>query len=78
MQLFDWGWDTHGTSKDGSIEIGLRDKCSRESDQAVAAPIRDLKQRGLLDDTLVVWGGGVLAAPHAGKPGRSDAALYGP
>jgi hypothetical protein len=56
VQLFDWGWDTHGTSKDGSIEVGLRDKC-RESDQAVAALIKDLKQRGLLDDTLVVWGG---------------------
>jgi hypothetical protein len=56
VQLFDWGWDTHGTSKDGSIEVGLRDKC-RESDQAVAALIKDLKQRGLLDETLVVWGG---------------------
>lgn len=56
VQLFDWGWDTHGTSADGSIDIGLKDKC-RESDQAVAALLKDLKQRGLLDDTLVVWGG---------------------
>ncbi|HEX8528584.1 MAG TPA: DUF1501 domain-containing protein [Cytophagales bacterium] len=56
VQLFDWGWDTHGTSKDGSIEVGLRDKC-KESDRAVAALIKDLKQRGLLDETLVVWGG---------------------
>lgn len=56
VQLFDWGWDTHGTSADGAIEVGLRDKC-KESDQAVAALLNDLKQRGLLDDTLVVWGG---------------------
>jgi len=56
VQLFDWGWDTHGTSADGAIEIGLRDKC-KSSDQAVAALLNDLKQRGLLDETLVVWGG---------------------
>ena len=56
VQLFDWGWDTHGTSLDLSIDTGLRDKC-RESDKAVAALVQDLKQRGLLDDTLVVWGG---------------------
>lgn len=56
VQLFDWGWDTHGTSADGAIEIGLHDKC-RESDQAVAGLLKDLKMRGLLDETLVVWGG---------------------
>lgn len=56
VQLFDWGWDTHGTSADGAIEIGLKDKC-KASDQAVAALLNDLKQRGLLDETLVVWGG---------------------
>ena len=56
IQLFDWGWDTHGTSEAGNIEGGLRKKC-RESDQAVAALIKDLKMRGLLDDTLVIWGG---------------------
>jgi hypothetical protein len=56
VQLFDWGWDTHGTGPDGALEIGLKDKC-RESDQAVAALLQDLKMRGLLDETLVVWGG---------------------
>lgn len=56
VQLFDWGWDTHGTSADGAIEIGLREKC-KASDQAVTALLKDLKQRGLLDETLVVWGG---------------------
>ncbi|MCB0688760.1 MAG: DUF1501 domain-containing protein [Saprospiraceae bacterium] len=56
VQLFDWGWDTHGTSPDGSIDIGLWNKC-KQSDQAVSALIVDLKQRGLLDETLVIWGG---------------------
>ena len=56
IQLFDWGWDTHGTSEAGNIEGGLRKKC-RDSDQAVAALIKDLKMRGLLEETLVIWGG---------------------
>lgn len=56
VQLFDWGWDTHGTSKDGSVDFGLLSKC-RETDQPVAALIKDLKQRGLLEETLVVWAG---------------------
>lgn len=51
VQLFHRGWDTHG---------GLAKQLSRQfkqTDQASAALIKDLKQRGLLDDTLVVWGG---------------------
>jgi hypothetical protein len=56
VQLFDWGWDTHGTSQDGAINIGLKNKC-REVDRAMTALILDLKQRGLLEETLVVWGG---------------------
>jgi len=56
VQLFDWGWDTHGTSEKGSIDIGLVNKC-RQTDKAVTALVLDLKQRGLLEETLVVWGG---------------------
>ncbi len=56
VQLFDWGWDTHGTSESGAIDIGLRNKC-REIDRAMTALVLDLKQRGLLEETLVVWGG---------------------
>jgi hypothetical protein len=56
VQLFDWGWDTHGTSERGSIDVGLVNKC-RETDKSVTALVLDLKQRGLLDETLVVWGG---------------------
>jgi hypothetical protein len=56
VQLFDWGWDTHGTGADLSVDIGLVNKC-RETDRATAALLLDLKQRGLLDETLVVLGG---------------------
>jgi hypothetical protein len=56
VQLFDWGWDTHGTSESGAIDIGLKNKC-REVDRGMTALILDLKQRGLLEETLVVWGG---------------------
>jgi hypothetical protein len=56
VQLFDWGWDTHGTSAGDDIVKHLPQKC-REVDQPIAALLTDLKQRGLLDQTLVVWGG---------------------
>jgi hypothetical protein len=56
VQLFDWGWDFHGTGPSEDIRNGLTQKCAR-TDRPVAALIRDLKQRGLLEDTLVVWGG---------------------
>lgn len=56
VQLFDWGWDTHGTAPHDDIITQLPKKCG-ESDKPVAALIRDLRQRGLLDDTLVIWTG---------------------
>jgi uncharacterized protein (DUF1501 family) len=56
VQLFDWGWDFHGTGENEDIRDGLTRKCAR-TDKPVAALIRDLKQRGLLEDTLVIWGG---------------------
>ena len=56
VQLFDWGWDMHGTGKDNDLPYGLAKKCL-DVDQACAALVTDLKQRGLLQDTLVVWGG---------------------
>jgi hypothetical protein len=56
VQLFDWGWDMHGTSPEVALDEGLINKC-RQTDKAVTALILDLKQRGLLDETLVVWGG---------------------
>jgi hypothetical protein len=56
VQLFDWGWDSHGTDPQTALDIGLINKC-RQVDKAMTALILDLKQRGLLDETLVVWGG---------------------
>jgi hypothetical protein len=56
VQLFDWGWDTHGTGPHDDIMTQLPLKC-RETDRPVAALIADLEQRGLLEDTLVVWSG---------------------
>jgi hypothetical protein len=56
VQLFDWGWDFHGTNPKEDLRDGLTEKC-RYMDRAVSALIIDLEARGLLDDTLVVWGG---------------------
>ena len=56
VQLYHGSWDTHGSSKGESLQYGLTALC-RQTDQACAALITDLKQRGLLDDTLVIWGG---------------------
>jgi hypothetical protein len=56
VQLFDWGWDTHGTGLHDDIVEHLPKKC-RETDRAIAALLTDLKERGLLSETLVVWGG---------------------
>jgi hypothetical protein len=56
VQLFHWGWDSHGTDPSTSLNGGFIDRC-REVDQPMTALIRDLKQRGLLDETLIVWGG---------------------
>ena len=56
VQLFHWGWDAHGVAAYEALNLGFQDRC-RETDRPVAALLLDLKQRGLLDDTLVVWGG---------------------
>ncbi|MCP4190427.1 MAG: DUF1501 domain-containing protein [Planctomycetaceae bacterium] len=51
IQLYHPGWDQHG-----GLPSGIKNQC-RETDQPAAALVRDLKRRGLLDDTLVIWGG---------------------
>lgn len=51
IQLYHQGWDQHG-----NLPSAIKNQ-AKETDQASAALIRDLKQRGLLDDTLVIWGG---------------------
>jgi len=51
IQLYHRGWDQHD-----NLPSGIRHQC-HDTDQASAALVKDLRQRGLLDDTLVVWGG---------------------
>ncbi len=51
IQVYHSGWDHHS-----NVAGGVKGQC-RQTDQACAALIRDLRQRGMLDDTLVVWGG---------------------
>jgi hypothetical protein len=53
VQLYHRGWDHHG-GPDGNLVFDLKKRC-RETDQACVALVNDLKQRGLLDSTLVVW-----------------------
>ena len=51
IQLFHMGWDHHG-----GLPNAVKGQC-RDTDQPTAALIADLRQRGLLEDTLIVWGG---------------------
>ncbi len=55
VQLYHTDWDHHG-DKANNLNEAIETRC-REVDQASAALVQDLKQRGLLDDTLVIWGG---------------------
>ncbi len=55
VQLYHTDWDHHGSGSE-NLTTGL-DRVSREVDQPCAALIQDLKRRGLLDSTLVIWGG---------------------
>lgn len=56
IQLYDWGWDMHGTQASEDLGKGMTAKC-QEIDRPISALLQDLKQRGLMEDTLVVWGG---------------------
>ncbi|MBI2687720.1 MAG: DUF1501 domain-containing protein [Acidobacteria bacterium] len=66
VQLYHEAWDQHG-----SLVSGLKKNC-KDTDQAAAALVRDLKQRGLLKDTLVIWGGEFGRTPmvQGGNDGR--------
>jgi uncharacterized protein (DUF1501 family) len=66
IQLYHRGWDHHG---------GLTEKLpalARDVDQPSAALVQDLKQRGLLEDTLVIWGGEFGRTPYAQGPSKPD------
>ncbi|MBT6158057.1 MAG: DUF1501 domain-containing protein [Planctomycetaceae bacterium] len=69
VQLFDWGWDFHGTGASTGIRDGLTNRC-KAMDRPVAALIKDLKSRGLFDETLVVWSGEFGRTPF--REGRTS------
>ncbi len=75
VQLYDWGWDSHGVSKDTDLDIGLKQKCV-ETDKPIAALLQDLKQRGLLEDTLVVWGGEFGRTPMQENRNGVESAVF--
>jgi hypothetical protein len=56
IQLYHWGWDSHGSSAREALNIGFAERC-QQVDQPIGALLADLKQRGMMEDTLVVWGG---------------------
>ncbi len=66
VQIFHEAWDQHG-----NLVNDLRKNC-RDTDRACAALVKDLKQRGLLEDTLVIWGGEFGRTPmvQGGNDGR--------
>ncbi len=66
VQLFHEAWDQHG-----NLVKDLKKNC-QDTDQACAALIKDLKHRGMLDDTLVIWGGEFGRTPmvQGGNDGR--------
>ncbi len=56
VQIYDWGWDHHGSNPGETINETLPIKC-QQIDRAMTGLLLDLKQRGLLEETLVIWGG---------------------
>ena len=56
VQLYDWGWDVHGTGANDDLLTQLPKKCL-DVDRPIAGLLIDLERRGLLEETLVVWGG---------------------
>ena len=83
IQLFHRGWDSHGSNDFENLHGGFLKRC-KEVDKAMTGLIIDLKQRGLLEDTLVVWGGefgrtpmqenrGGISNPFTGRDHHGDA-----
>ncbi|AWB65144.1 sulfatase [Saccharobesus litoralis] len=71
IQLFDWDWDGHGTNDRENVSHGLAKKC-KDIDRPIAALLSDLKERGMLDDTLVIWGGEFGRTPMQENRGGRD------
>jgi len=76
IQLFDWGWDSHGAAGSEALNSGFKNKC-QQTDKPIAALLTDLKQRGLLEDTLVVWGGEFGRTPMRENRGGTEMKFIG-
>ena len=76
VQLFDWGWDSHGADKNEALNEGFKSKC-QQMDQPIAALLEDLGQRGLLEDTLVVWSGEFGRTPMRENRGGTEMRFIG-
>lgn len=76
IQLYHADWDTHGSNENEALEIGFVNRC-KETDQATSALLLDLKQRGLLEETLVIWGGEFGRTPMAENRGGKKAPFKG-
>jgi hypothetical protein len=76
IQLYHWGWDSHGASEQTALNGGFTDMC-RSVDQPIAALLGDLKERGLLEETLVVWGGEFGRTPMRENRGGQEMKFIG-
>jgi hypothetical protein len=76
VQLFDWGWDSHGVSQGEALNHGFKDKCANV-DKPITALIKDLKQRGLLDETLIIFSGEFGRTPMRENRNGSEMAFQG-
>lgn len=76
IQLYDMGWDSHGAAKNEALNGGFVDKC-KQVDQPISALLTDLSQRGMLEDTLVVWSGEFGRTPMRENRGGVEMALIG-
>ncbi|MDX1680882.1 MAG: DUF1501 domain-containing protein [Akkermansiaceae bacterium] len=76
IQLFHWGWDSHGAGKKEALNEGFKDRC-KQVDRPMTALLKDLKQRGMLEDTLVVWGGEFGRTPMLENRGGTNNKFVG-
>ena len=76
IQLYHWGWDSHGTDESTSLKDSFPRRCA-EVDRPIAALLDDLKARGLFEDTLIVWGGEFGRTPMQENRGGKENVFAG-
>ncbi len=76
INVFHKGWDHHGQSPTNELITSNLDQACLDVDQASAALVKDLKQRGMLDDTLVIWGGEFGRTPMGQAQDPDDPSIF--